>query len=145
MDTINLTIALFSFIVAAISLYYSRLTLKKSTAFHLESLILQLIDIKASEANEAYRINNYGFDDKTTSHIVSILISFKESVDLMLEHKTISIDKKRFYTILLLQLHTDIRIGIKLGKFTKNDPSDILYQQVKEIQAIFKEIQAFHI
>lgn len=140
MDTINLTIALLSLIVAAISLLYSRLTLRKSTAFHLESLILQLIDIKASEANEAYRINNYIFDTKTASHIVSILISFKECVEVMLEHKTISIDERRFYTILFLQLHTDIRIGIKEGKFTTNDDfSNIFRQQVKDLQALFTQ------
>ncbi len=140
MDTINLTIALLSLIVAAISLFYSRLTLRKSTAFHLESLILQLIDIKASEANEAYRINNYSFDTKTASHIVSILISFKECVEVMLAHNTISIDERRFYTILFLQLHTDIRIGIKEEKFTTNDDfSSIFRQQVKDLQALFTQ------
>ena len=131
-------ISITAILIALLSLWLTRVSIKKANFFHIESFLLQLIDIKATEVNETYRNNKYELDAKTASHIVSILISYRECVELILSSKSILIDKDKFSMILFLQLHTDIRIHITENKFLDNDNFDPIFKtQIDELKNMF--------
>lgn len=130
-------------LIALVALWQTRLSNKRTVKFHLESSLFQLIDIKATEVNEIFRNNNYIFDTKTSSNILSVLISFRQCLDLMINDKII-IDKQKFVDIFYLQLNTSIRIAIKDNSIFKlenptRDDSPIFIGQTNEIENWFRK------